>query len=52
MEVGAGFGRPRIVEILVGSTPWADLEFRGNDGQASVVLSMHVRHKRVHETSA
>ena len=49
IDLGAGFGRQRITDLLVGSTPWADLEFRGADGQPSVVLGMHVQHKRVQE---
>ena len=46
MDPGAGFGRPKCVELLVNDTPWADLEFRGADGQASVVVGMHIRHKQ------
>lgn len=46
MDPGAGFGRHKCLEILVGDTPLADLEFQAADGQPSIVVGMHIRHRR------
>ena len=47
MDPGAGFGRHKCAELLVGGIPWSDLEFtpKGPDSQASMIIGMHVRLK-------